>query len=54
MRREVATLLKILNYAICSSRNRKWNAELKELLKAKRITPEVYEQFYQVTGLENK
>jgi len=34
--------------------NRKWNAELKGLLHAKRITPEVYEQFYQVTGLENK
>jgi twitching motility protein PilT len=34
--------------------NRKWNAELKALLNAKRITPEVYEQFYQVTGLENK
>jgi twitching motility protein PilT len=34
--------------------NRKWNAELKTLLNAKRITPEVYEQFYQVTGLENK
>jgi twitching motility protein PilT len=34
--------------------NRKWNAELKVLLNAKRITPEVYEQFYQVTGLENK
>ena len=34
--------------------NRKWNSELKALLNAKRITPEVYEQFYQVTGLENK
>jgi twitching motility protein PilT len=34
--------------------NCKWNAELKGLLNAKRITPEVYEQFYQVTGLENK
>jgi twitching motility protein PilT len=34
--------------------NRKWNTELKGLLNAKRITPEVYEQFYQVTGLENK
>jgi twitching motility protein PilT len=34
--------------------NRKWNAELKGLLNANRITPEVYEQFYQVTGLENK
>ena len=34
--------------------NRRWNAELKALLNAKRITPEVYEQFYQVTGLENK
>jgi twitching motility protein PilT len=34
--------------------NRKWNAELKALLNARRITPEVYEQFYQVTGLENK
>jgi twitching motility protein PilT len=34
--------------------NRKWNAELKGLLNAKLITPEVYEQFYQVTGLENK
>jgi twitching motility protein PilT len=34
--------------------NRKWNAELKALLNAKRIAPEVYEQFYQVTGLENK
>ena len=34
--------------------NRKWNSELKALLHAKRITPEVYEQFYQVTGLENK
>jgi twitching motility protein PilT len=34
--------------------NRKWNTELKGLLNAKRITPEVYEQFYQGTGLENK
>ncbi|MBV8279956.1 MAG: Flp pilus assembly complex ATPase component TadA [Verrucomicrobia bacterium] len=34
--------------------NRKWNNELRALLNAKRITPEVYEQFYQVTGLENK
>jgi twitching motility protein PilT len=34
--------------------NRKWNAELKALLNARRITPEVYEQSYQVTGLENK
>jgi twitching motility protein PilT len=34
--------------------NRKWNAELKGLLNAKRITPEVYDQFYQVTGMENK
>jgi Tfp pilus assembly pilus retraction ATPase PilT len=34
--------------------NRKWNAELKALLNAKRITPEVYEQFYQITGMENK
>jgi twitching motility protein PilT len=34
--------------------NRKWNVELKGLLTAKRIAPEVYEQFYQVTGLENK
>jgi twitching motility protein PilT len=34
--------------------NRKWNNELKALFNAKRITPEVYEQFYQVTGLENK
>lgn len=34
--------------------NRKWNAELKALLNTKRITPEVYTQFYQVTGLENK
>jgi twitching motility protein PilT len=34
--------------------NRKWNTELKALLNTKRITPEVYEQFYQVTGLENK
>jgi twitching motility protein PilT len=34
--------------------NRKWNLELKALLNAKRITPEVYDQFYQVTGLENK
>jgi twitching motility protein PilT len=34
--------------------NRKWNAELKGLLNARRITPEVYEQFYQVTGLESK
>jgi twitching motility protein PilT len=34
--------------------NRKWNTELKALLNAKRITPEVYAQFYQVTGLENK
>jgi twitching motility protein PilT len=34
--------------------NRKWNVELKGLLNAKRITPEVYEQFYQGTGLENK
>jgi twitching motility protein PilT len=34
--------------------NRKWNLELKALLNAKRITLEVYDQFYQVTGLENK
>jgi twitching motility protein PilT len=34
--------------------NRKWNAELKALLHAKRITNEVYDQFYQITGLENK
>jgi twitching motility protein PilT len=34
--------------------NCKWNTELKGLLNAKRIAPEVYEQFYQVTGLENK
>lgn len=34
--------------------NRKWNTELKALLNTKRITPEVYAQFYQVTGLENK
>jgi twitching motility protein PilT len=34
--------------------NHKWNVELKSLLNAKRITQEVYEQFYQVTGLENK
>ena len=34
--------------------NRKWNTELKGLLNAKRITPEVYEQFHQATGLENK
>ncbi len=34
--------------------NRKWNNELRALLNAKRITPQVYEQFYQVTGLENK
>jgi twitching motility protein PilT len=34
--------------------NRKWNSELKTLLNTKRITPEVYEQFYQVTGLESK
>ena len=34
--------------------NRKWNTELKELLNAKRITPGVYEEFYQVTGMENK
>jgi pilus retraction protein PilT len=34
--------------------NRKWNSELKTLLNTKRITSEVYEQFYQVTGLENK
>jgi twitching motility protein PilT len=34
--------------------NRKWNSELKALLNNKRITSEVYEQFYQVTGLENK
>ena len=34
--------------------NRKWNTELKGLLNAKRITPEVYEQFYQSTGMENK
>ncbi len=34
--------------------NRRWNSELKALLNTKRITPEVYEQFYQVTGLENK
>jgi twitching motility protein PilT len=34
--------------------NCKWNVELKGLLNAKRITPEVYEQCYQATGLENK
>ena len=34
--------------------NHKWNVELKGLLSARRITPEVYEQFYQVTGLEKK
>jgi twitching motility protein PilT len=34
--------------------NHKWNTELKALLNARRITPEVYDQFYQVTGLENK
>jgi twitching motility protein PilT len=34
--------------------NRKWNSELKALLNTRKITPEVYEQFYQVTGLEKK
>ena len=34
--------------------NRKWDTELKALLNAKRISPEVYKQFYQSTGLENK
>jgi twitching motility protein PilT len=34
--------------------NRKWDSELKALLNAKRISPEVYKQFYQSTGLENK
>jgi twitching motility protein PilT len=34
--------------------NHKWNVELKALLNARRITQEVYDQFYQVTGLENK
>jgi twitching motility protein PilT len=34
--------------------NRKWDAELKALLNAKRISPDVYKQFYQSTGLENK
>jgi hypothetical protein len=34
--------------------NRRWNTELKALLAARRITEAVYEQFYQVTGLENK
>jgi pilus retraction protein PilT len=34
--------------------NRRWNTELKALLAARRITESVYEQFYQVTGLENK
>jgi twitching motility protein PilT len=34
--------------------NRRWNTELKGLLAARRITEAVYEQFYQVTGLENK
>jgi len=34
--------------------NRRWNTELKALLAARRITETVYEQFYQVTGLENK
>jgi twitching motility protein PilT len=34
--------------------NRRWNTELKAILAARRITEAVYEQFYQVTGLENK
>jgi len=34
--------------------NRRWNNELKALLAARRITEAVYQQFYQVTGLENK
>jgi pilus retraction protein PilT len=34
--------------------NRRWNTELKAILAARRITETVYEQFYQVTGLENK
>jgi twitching motility protein PilT len=34
--------------------NRRWNNELKALLAAGRITEAVYQQFYQVTGLENK
>jgi twitching motility protein PilT len=34
--------------------NRKWNVELKGLLNARRITQDVFDQFYQVTGLENK
>jgi twitching motility protein PilT len=34
--------------------NRRWNNELKALLAARRITDAAYEQFYQVTGLENK
>jgi hypothetical protein len=34
--------------------NRKWDSELKALLNAKRISTDVYKQFYQSTGLENK
>jgi twitching motility protein PilT len=34
--------------------NRKWDTELKALLNAKRISTDVYKQFYQSTGLENK
>jgi twitching motility protein PilT len=34
--------------------NRRWNNELKALLAARRISQETFDQFYQVTGLENK
>jgi twitching motility protein PilT len=34
--------------------NRRWNNELKALLAAGRINNRAFEQFYQVTGLENK
>jgi twitching motility protein PilT len=34
--------------------NRRWNNELKALLAAQRINDAAFEQFYQVTGLENK
>lgn len=34
--------------------NRRWNTELKALLAARRISQETFDQFYQVTGLENK
>ena len=34
--------------------NRRWNNELKALLATRRISQETFDQFYQVTGLENK